>query len=81
MEYIKVIGKGWFGKVIETDAKNISPMTKSKKVIVKQLRDDANDHEQMRKLLMIVFLSNKMIKEIRHKLNKKYLVLYMFNSI
>ncbi|OXA61577.1 putative neurotrophin receptor LTRK 1 [Folsomia candida] len=47
LEYIKVIGKGWFGKVIETDAKNISPMTKSKKVIVKQLRDDANDHEQM----------------------------------
>lgn len=42
------MGKGWFGTVIETEAKGIVPHIKTKKVVVKKMRDDAIDEEQVR---------------------------------
>ncbi|CAG7727364.1 unnamed protein product [Allacma fusca] len=48
IEYVKEVGKGWFGKVIESEAKDIVPYTKNLRVLVKVLREDASGTEQMR---------------------------------
>lgn len=48
IEYVKVIGKGWFGQVIEAEARDIVPFARKIRVMVKLLREDANGIEQMR---------------------------------
>ncbi|KAL8588920.1 hypothetical protein ACOMHN_012958 [Nucella lapillus] len=44
--YIKELGAGWFGKVIESDAEKITAGVARSKVVVKMLKDDANKDEQ-----------------------------------
>ncbi|ODN06097.1 Serine/threonine-protein kinase LMTK1 [Orchesella cincta] len=48
IEYVKELGKGWFGQVIEAEARDIVPFARKIRVIVKVLREDANGMEQMR---------------------------------
>ncbi|CAL8088076.1 unnamed protein product [Orchesella dallaii] len=46
--YQKIIGKGWFGKVLEAEAKQIKPYIRVSNVIVRSLRDNATEQEQSR---------------------------------
>ena len=48
ISFIQEIGTGWFGMVIESEAKDIIPFPRRCKVLVKFLREGANDREQMR---------------------------------
>lgn len=48
IEYVKPLGKGWFGQVIEAEARDIVPFVRKMRVIVKLLREDATHQEQMR---------------------------------
>ncbi len=42
------MGKGWFGQVIEADARDIVPYARKIRVVVKVLREEASGLEQMR---------------------------------
>ena len=44
--YLKELGVGWFGKVIESDAEKISTGVPRSKVVVKMLKDDASKAEE-----------------------------------
>jgi len=48
LEYFKVLGKGWFGQIIEAEARDIVPYARKIRVLVKVLREDASGLEQMR---------------------------------
>ncbi|XP_076454308.1 uncharacterized protein LOC143289216 isoform X2 [Babylonia areolata] len=44
--YLKELGSGWFGKVIESEAEKIATGMARSKVVVKMLKDDASKEEQ-----------------------------------
>ncbi|KAK7481020.1 hypothetical protein BaRGS_00027739 [Batillaria attramentaria] len=44
--YLKELGSGWFGKVIESDAEKIVTGVPRSRVVVKMLKDDATKDEQ-----------------------------------
>lgn len=44
--YLKELGTGWFGKVIESDAEKITVGVPRSKVVVKVLKDDASQEEK-----------------------------------
>jgi len=46
IEYVNIIGKAWFGKVIEAEATNIAVGSDKLRVITKVLKDDATDEER-----------------------------------
>jgi serine/threonine protein kinase len=48
VEYVKEIGKGWFGKVFEARIKRMNPFNETTTVIVKQLSEDATTRDQVR---------------------------------
>jgi serine/threonine protein kinase len=48
IEYVKEIGRGWFGKVLEAKVADIMPVSKSVRAIVQELRDDSENRDQMK---------------------------------
>lgn len=48
IEFVREVGKGWFGEVLEADANDIVPYTKTMRVLVKRLKQDASQLDQMR---------------------------------
>ncbi|CAG7786685.1 unnamed protein product, partial [Allacma fusca] len=48
LNFLQEVGAGWFGTVLESDAKDIEPYPPRSKVWVKYLREEASDREQMK---------------------------------
>lgn len=48
LEYQKIVGKGWFGKVLETEATGIKQYVRVSNVVTRELRDNATESEQQR---------------------------------
>ncbi|XP_049853256.1 uncharacterized protein LOC126334745 isoform X4 [Schistocerca gregaria] len=47
LKYLRELGRGWFGRVVEGEAQNIINSEKNSKVVVKILREDATPTDQM----------------------------------
>lgn len=48
LEYQQVIGKGWFGKVLEAEAINIKQYVRASNVVARELRNNATEQDQVR---------------------------------
>ncbi|XP_041363408.1 uncharacterized protein LOC121379031 isoform X2 [Gigantopelta aegis] len=46
LTYLKEIGSGWFGQIIESDAEHITSGIARSRVVVKMMKDDASKSEQ-----------------------------------
>ncbi|XP_069692335.1 uncharacterized protein [Periplaneta americana] len=47
LKYLRELGRGWFGRVVEGEAQSIVPEQKTSKVVVKILHEDATTTDQM----------------------------------
>ncbi|CAD5116194.1 DgyrCDS5110 [Dimorphilus gyrociliatus] len=51
LNYIKEIGNGWFGNVLQGDGKDLLPGYRKSKVVVLKLNEEADPHDQLNFLL------------------------------
>lgn len=51
LQYIKELGCGWFGKVLQGEGQKILPGHKKTKVVIQMLREDMDPHDQLAFLL------------------------------
>lgn len=51
MNYVKGIGEGWFGRVLQGDGKDLLPGYRKSKVVVLELNESADPHDQLNFLL------------------------------
>ena len=47
LQYIKELGNGWFGKVLQGEGQRILPGHKKTKVVIQMLKEDMDPHDQL----------------------------------